>query len=397
MERCFALFMRRTPGVAKSIGTAGGSSASGASFMVTLSMFSATDCFGTGYDPKTQFKEVLRAAVEHACLDANDPVLKGAASTPHTAEPRARAWQGEEWQGHARESLARTRVSLWGPEGAACRAYLADRCICEEAARAFSLGFEPNAYGRPALVIPWMDLDGVTVLGLKYRHIDGRSPKATSLKGSDSRTLFGLQRLAGAKVVLGIEGELNAISVWQACRADGVDVVSIGGHSNRDGLDLLQTIIARLRPRVSAVWLDDVEMCLRAGETLRTARLIRSPYGLDANDLLKDGTLRPFLLRSLDLTVASDPIPADGSEHSGEVLRVPAYGFPLPLSLFLPARLFADRTGAHFSLRMPGAGDSYRSKQPLVVISQPGTLEVPIPLDYARRWLRPVATDDIAA
>jgi len=100
------------------------------------------------------------------------------------------------------------------------------------------------------------------------------------------------------------EGELNALSLWQAARATGLDrldVLSFGSDSNAGG-ELAGKLAARYRRVI--VWADDPDKTRAAMAGIPGARGLRSPQDdsgrkLDANALLQAGALGDFLAEAL--------------------------------------------------------------------------------------------------
>ena len=190
-------------------------------------------------------------------------------------------------------------------DGAPWRDYLADRCITLVTARAWWLGAgqakDNGGAWLPALILPWVDADIAT--GVKYRFLTGaqRYKSWGAYMGSFALNVFGRHVLGGAyDTLLMTEGELNAVSCWQAVKAaglSGVDVVSIGSDSVPDGPALLE--LAGDFRRVVA-WLDKPEKAAVVRSILPGARVGKSPQDddgakLDANELLKRGALADFL------------------------------------------------------------------------------------------------------
>jgi hypothetical protein len=190
------------------------------------------------------------------------------------------------------------RRALSAPSGAICRDYLAWRSLSVETSDAMQFGYSPGLYDpvgkskRPALLIPWIDGVG-TVFAIKYRYIDdlAKSDKCRRFRqhvGSDP-ILFGLHAASfGSNVLIAVEGEFNAASIFQAVHGTECDVVSIGPERNSNALEALDRLIASRGYSKSLIWTDEPETALRAGERLDAYRtiLMKSPNGLDANDLL---------------------------------------------------------------------------------------------------------------
>ena len=198
---------------------------------------------------------------------------------------------------------------LDSPGGAAWVDYLAGRGITLATARAWWLGAgmawdKELKAERPAVLLPWVDGDIVTGIKARFLTVPDGGQRFTS-KGAYPRSfalnVFGRHVMGGARdVLLVIEGELNAVSCWQAARAAGlrgVDVVSVGTDSLPDRSALAET--AGGFARVVA-WLDEPGRAAAVRAALPGARAGRSPRGddgekLDANELLKRGALADFL------------------------------------------------------------------------------------------------------
>ena len=88
-------------------------------------------------------------------------------------------------------------------------------------------------------------------------------------------------------MLVAVEGEINAATIYQTTRAEGCDVVSIGAKKNEAALIALDKLITKRTYSRVLVWLDDEADAQAAGEKLRRHRpkLMKSPTGLDANDL----------------------------------------------------------------------------------------------------------------
>ncbi len=350
----------------------------------TVDYFGRT-LFGDAYDRSAHFSDVCRhmAGVEGG---SEMPAIERRDRVPRVVSPIPE----EGWRVEAATILGRAQLELATDAGKLGREYLEARGINLEVAETFKLGFMSDANGRPALVIPWLDFDGTTPLGLRFRHLDGRSPKATSLKGSNFRSLFGLHCLRGAETLVAAEGELNALSIWQVLEGTA-DVVSIGSQGSRQSIEILRAIVDRLRPRRVAVWLDEEERCLEVGAALRRTTLIKSPHGMDANDLLREGpdVLRGLLEDRLGIRArAPSQVQAQATDEPLQV-KWPPFGEPLSLAAILCCRHLVDRKGVPFNVRPLTAGEKFRSRGPLVMLSQRGTIEIPVPMEFARRWLRP--------
>lgn len=227
------------------------------------------------------------------------------------ARPTAEAWRAADWQSRARQRLEAGQDTLWNqPAGQAGRDYLTARGLRLDVAIAFGLGFA-NVWNRkagrklPALLIPWQNRQ---ITAVQYRFIgvakgDDTADRFGQLKGGD-RILFGLQNCFDLPdwkphTLIIVEGELNAVAIAQPIRDMGlpVDVVSFGPQVNIGNQTTVNTLAKiTLRYRHVIVWADEPEAARAAlGNLPDHTQPIRSPYDMDANDLLKSGQLDDFL------------------------------------------------------------------------------------------------------
>jgi hypothetical protein len=97
-----------------------------------------------------------------------------------------------------------------------------------------------------------------------------------------------------------VEGELNALSIWQGCRDLGVAVGSFGRQNAAKAIRKASQLACHFKQVV--VWCDEAERVRAVMQaTGRPAQGIQSPKppaapgGLNANELLQRGLLRAFL------------------------------------------------------------------------------------------------------
>jgi DNA primase len=132
---------------------------------------------------------------------------------------------------------------LWEDAGSKARQWLAGRGIVEETARAWRLGYNPRRRDLRGLMIP----RGIVIpcfVGDAVQYIKVRrpvpplpGPKYQQVKGGKA-ALFGLDHLAGKRVVVICEGELDAVLLWQEA-GDLVDVAALGSKGMRPALPWL--------------------------------------------------------------------------------------------------------------------------------------------------------------
>jgi hypothetical protein len=229
------------------------------------------------------------------------------------------AWQESGWQRAARRQVQRAVLALASAEGQIGRAYLAGRGLDPATWEAWRLGYtvawHPCRRSElPAITLPWEVQSAVQAV--QYRFLPSspaRQPEDRELtkderfgqRAGGERLLFGLDRLDGLREVLVlVEGELNALSIWQVWR-EQAHVLSWGPQSNilrGPVLDLAAPIASRYRRVV--VWADERPLAAEAAATLglgERGRVVHSEGGLDANDRLRCGTLSAFLAPHLAL------------------------------------------------------------------------------------------------
>lgn len=207
-----------------------------------------------------------------------------------------------EWQSTALAEVKRGERLLPGSLG---MTYLNNRGITLDTAQAFRLGCTCRHWKRDkksnkwiernAIVIPWIDANG-HIASVRYRFLDerGHDARFAHLSGSDS-LLFGLNNLKGpalSSMLMIVEGELNALSLWQVLSVHGVDVLSIGSKSN--GAGLAKAAIIAQGYEIIIVWMDDLRDSLAAQKILPRSFPLMSqvmPEGkkMDANDFLRVG------------------------------------------------------------------------------------------------------------
>ena len=262
--------------------------------------------------------------------------LPAPCSQPTNRKPVANAsgWADPNWQAAAQRALAAAVAALNSPAGEPGRAYLIGRGILPEAWQAWRLGYDSATFDprqarrRPAIVLPWHGPQGLTAL--KYRFLDsqGRQDRFSQRRGGQ-QILFGGHLLGQRHDTLILcEGELNAVSIWQAVHALGstaVDVVSFGSQ----GAATSAAVLAVAQPyRRIILWADEtapVRACLaalgsRAFGLKSPTTGADPPLKLDANALLQRGLLGDLLNRALSRfqVVAQAPGPAPGAQAQPE-------------------------------------------------------------------------------
>jgi hypothetical protein len=244
----------------------------------------------------------FRSAVEY--LDAGAFPAPTTRPTP-AAHEKAHAWRAASWQAEARRDLAAAQARLHDPAvGGPGRRYLLSRWILPATWAAWGLGYgmawdSKLRSERPAICIPWQR-ERITALKWRFLEVPAEGLRYTSKAGGEC-IVFGLG-LAGAHggTLWAVEGEINALSLWQALRSVGVvnaDVVSFGSESGAVS-ETLRTLAGRYGQVI--VWADDPRATTGALVAIPGAFGLRSPdvdgRKMDANALLCAGGLEVFAL-----------------------------------------------------------------------------------------------------
>lgn len=233
---------------------------------------------------------------------------------PVTPAPKAAAWQAQDWQDAARRELAAAVARLASSAGDPGAEYLLQRGILPETWQAWGLGYgdawDPRLKAaRPAIYIPWQR-DRITAVKYRFLTVPDGGLRYSSRAGGQCLA-YGLNMARGHWSTLWvIEGELNALSLWQALRAAycvNFDVISFGSDAKADHLDPAVKSWAGRYQQV-LVWADDPDKALAAMRALPgTFGLfgVRSPVvdgrKLDANAMLAEpGALARFALAAWD-------------------------------------------------------------------------------------------------
>jgi hypothetical protein len=169
------------------------------------------------------------------------------------------------WQAHGRGHIARCAVLLYRPEGAKALTYLHHRGLSDETLRRHNIGFNPQQVVEPhaewglptpedeakrvylprGITIPW--LSGSALWRINVRRpvtpaqIAGGQPKYLGPAGF-ANALFNADSLDLHKPVVLVEGEIDALTVAQAC-GDTVAAVATGstaGARREEWIDRLR-------------------------------------------------------------------------------------------------------------------------------------------------------------
>lgn len=196
------------------------------------------------------------------------------------------------------------------------RQYLEGRGFERKTWERFGFGFDPavavpgtdGKQRAPAIVMPWFG--GGQLRALRYRFLSAQQrPTGKTVKqigrGSPKGLFFGGLGLEGfqafqtdkpterLRCLFVCEGEMNAMSIWQAAHPARVDVVSIGSQDSKLTAPMLD-FVARYGDVVA--WLDQPDRSANVVSAIRErvphVLGIASPKDNDANDWLKLGKLQ---------------------------------------------------------------------------------------------------------
>ena len=233
---------------------------------------------------------------------------QGAAPLPSVRPDRkesapATDWRGDDWQWMSSREIDQARQRL--AEGLP---YLASRGITQATAEAYHLGYTTEGWYskgdiRPAITIPWYDGDLITAVRYRFLRPDqgekkynlGKFPKNAS-GSAGSMTLFRPPtRRSGIAVFC--EGELNAISIYQATT---FDPYGLGSQSvTDDQIEAVRQVATGYDFVI--VWMDEREAARKVAAAIPEAITLRSvekdDTKFDANKLLTLGMLADFLNR----------------------------------------------------------------------------------------------------
>lgn len=229
-------------------------------------------------------------------------------------EPKPNTWKSSVWQWTARaEQRAAIQQLLHKPAGEPGRAYLQQRGINLATARAWNLGFHPQTWHpqqqarTPAIHIPWWNGQYLTAIQYRFIGADIAKRERFGQHQGGQRLLCGLPLLNQEPILVLVEGEFNALAIWQACRDIGVDVLSWGAQENilQPQVSALTAMIIRRGYRRTLIWADEEALAhqVRRQFIRRTSGqkiAISSPLNRDANDLLVRDELRAYLATFLE-------------------------------------------------------------------------------------------------
>ncbi|MBN1815049.1 MAG: hypothetical protein JXA14_24660 [Anaerolineae bacterium] len=217
-------------------------------------------------------------------------------------------------QAAAQAAVGECERALWDDAGAKACGWLAGRGIVEETARAWRLGYNPcrgvlcGLEIPRGIVIPCFIDGAVQYIKVRRPVPPLPGPKYQQVKGSRS-ALFGLDHLAGRRVIVICEGELDAVLLWQEA-GDLVDVVALGSKGARPALPWLAYLVGASRWLV-ALDRDADDAADWWGEFSSRVRRVRPLQGNDLTDFYHEGgDLRAWVSYHLEVLADAKPTPS---------------------------------------------------------------------------------------
>lgn len=212
------------------------------------------------------------------------------------APPKPKRKATPHWHVHAEKAAQRAAMRLESEKGTLGREYLEKRGIGPETWLEWRLGYVEAVPGQqaPAIAMPWYS-DGGKVQAIRYRFLTPQAgQKQSAMLGSRfSGLLYGPRHdrvCTAQRTLVIVEGEMNAISIWQAAHDTRLDVLSIGSESATVAPEMLD-IANQYRDII--VWADREEKAQSLIGAMPGAFGIAPQH--DANDMLQAGQLRGYL------------------------------------------------------------------------------------------------------
>jgi hypothetical protein len=190
--------------------------------------------------------------------------------TPTIEQKLAAVIPPDVWQDQAWEFIHRSQQALWGTDGAEALAYLKEwRGLTDTSIRMFRLGYNPQPEYHPltewglesdadqtrlylpaGIVIPCILNGSIRYITIRRQQNGNKSiNKYHRVRGSKT-ALFGADFLAGAKVALFLEGELDTITAWQEAQTHverkELGVATLGSGVVRLDLDIWGAYLANV-------------------------------------------------------------------------------------------------------------------------------------------------------
>lgn len=273
-----------------------------------------------------------------------------APATPAGPAPTVRPNPDPIWRAAMNQFVARCEATLWGPQGAHARDWLAQRCLEPNTLQEYEyhLGFNPTDtkvagryFAARGIVIPRYDTRG-NLTHVNVRRLEPNGPKYQAVTGSGPG-LFGINLLLDDTPVFLVEGEFDAMLLFQETRLPAVTAGSASNRlttddlaalarctpivvcfdndiAGRDGAHRLNALGARVRVVLPPLGHKDITDAHRAGVSLWwwTNACLKAEEAVAPTTRSVDDLMRDLALHGVTLTV--DPYSNDVvADHMGEV------------------------------------------------------------------------------
>ena len=212
---------------------------------------------------------------------------------PAITKPKI-TYENELWQLQARQEVTRCHTLLMAESGSLGQAYLHQRHLLPSTWESAQLGLTPRIDAERkkgwAISIPWLYNGAVTCI--QYRFVDQRAQRYTRYQyaGHYGESIIFMLPPKGQRTLVICEGEINAMSVWQA---SAHDVVSVGSQNmTRNTLEALKSHVDRYQDIF--VWFDEKQVAETLIQVLggRGEAIVAD---VDANELLVQSRLQQML------------------------------------------------------------------------------------------------------
>ena len=211
-------------------------------------------------------------------------------------------WKNANWQENAKAQVERAHEDLlFHPNAQPARDYLASRGITPGTWEAFRLGAALNPDGKNighVVTIPWL-LKDHRVTNIRYRLVTPiqrkKGKQKYDSKPAGDALIFGGHLRNKSNTLILCEGELNAMSIWQAAQDAyfSLDVLSYGARriNNLVLTQLRKVANSYQNVAIIADSAADAQHNAQALQLSIPCMAIANPNGKDPNELLEDGTL----------------------------------------------------------------------------------------------------------
>lgn len=252
----------------------------------------------------------------------------------HNAEPQTLSLPSEDWMAQAWPFVIRCQAALWEPGGERALAWLRGRGLADDVIMAAGLGYNAAdtyvpraAWGLPpettkqgktkglwlprGVTIPWIINNDLW--GVRIRRPVG-DPPYYFIPGGQASGLYNADRLVTGRPAILLEGELDALTVWQ----NGYIAVATGSTNTARRARWLARLA--LASTVLVAYDNDENGAGDIGAEYWTGALKNAkrwrPYWKDANQMQQDGVnIAAWVKAGL-----GDMLPCDLTDYIGQTI-----------------------------------------------------------------------------